>query len=289
MTNIPLTDQAFLERASRARSFLTECEYDLGVAMVDHTLGDANGTAVVDALMAYRNDDGGFGHGLEVDIAAPESNPFATRLAMQVLLSMRDDAAAPILPSLQNWLITNQSPDGDWHLSEATRSDDLAPWFAAWEHPSLNPSCCITGLANRLGIATPQMLERTATLFAEKASIEHVSTGSFYELLPYSEYLTAVADIPERDVWLDAFATRIVSAGDEIYADAGHFWEQVLALGKPIVERLPEPVLASWANRLLEEQSEDGGWPSPYSPAWRPWITATSVGILAHLADPSDR
>lgn len=283
MIDVHLTDQSFRERASRARSFLADRGHALGVAMVDHILGDAPGAAVVEELLAYRNDDGGFGRGLEVDIAAPASNPFATRLAMQVLLSLRDNAGEAILPSLQDWLVANQSPDGDWHLSEATRNGHLAPWFAAWEHPSLNPACCVAGLASRLGIATPEMLRRTANLFDERASVEAIANGSFYDLLPYTEYVTACVKLPDQEVWLDAIADRIASASDEVYTDGGHFWDQVLALGGPVIERLPAPLLATWGQRLLDEQGPDGGWPSPYDPAWRPFVTATSVGVLAHL------
>lgn len=279
-----VTLEAFRERAGRAREFLVDQQYPLGVAIIDHLLGSAPGTTIVGALEAYRNDDGGFGRNLEVDIAAPESNPFATRLAMQALLAVQDDAARPLVPSLQHWLTENQAPDGDWHLSSATRAGQLAPWFAAWEHPSLNPSCCLTGLASQLRIATPEMLQRTANLFAVKASADEVANGSFYELLPYAEYLTAVDGVPNRDACLDAFAQRITTAADEICADASHFWDLVLPLGDPIIERLPDDLLSIWAERQLDEQQPDGGWPTPYDPAWRPWLTATCVVTLARLS-----
>ncbi len=42
--------------------------------------GDASG--VVSALVAYRNPDGGFGHGLEPDKLAPDSQPLDVELAL---------------------------------------------------------------------------------------------------------------------------------------------------------------------------------------------------------------
>ena len=288
MTVSVVTNDVFHDRAGRARAFLAHQEYPLGVALIDHALGAAPGTSVVDALMPYRNADGGFGNGLEVDIAAPESNPFATRLAMQALVTLQDDAAQRLLPSLQQWLVANQAADGDWHLSSATRARQLAPWFAAWEHPALNPACCVAGLANRLGVATPVMLERTASLFAARAAVDDVATGSFYELLPYAEYLTAVNTIPDHDAYLDAFASRIMSSAEDIFTDASHFWDLVLALGDAMTERLPDDLMSAWALRLLDEQESDGGWPSPYSPAWRPWLTATCVLTLATLSGSID-
>ena len=285
MQHLNLISKEDMQRAALlAREFLTTQQNPLGLALIDHLVADGPASDVVTALAAYQNEDGGFGRGLEVDIAAPASNPFATRLAMQVLLLLPAEARTPMLPSLQAWLEANQAPDGDWHLSAATRSGDLAPWFAAWQHPALNPACCVTGLANRLGIATTSMLERTASLFSAGASIEQVAQGTFYDLLPYAEYLTAIQDIENRDAWLDTFAERIRAASTEIYADAGHFWEQVLALGGPIIERLPSELLASNATHLMDEQEADGSWPSPYSPAWQPWITSMAIATLYQLA-----
>ncbi|MGQ0668356.1 MAG: hypothetical protein ACT4PO_01550, partial [Actinomycetota bacterium] len=40
---------------------------------------------VLDALRAYRNSDGGFGHALEPDIRAPTSEPSSTLHALRVL------------------------------------------------------------------------------------------------------------------------------------------------------------------------------------------------------------
>src|ERR1700730_16725759 len=40
---------------------------------------------VGDAVPAYRNDDGGFGHALEPDCRAPGSQPAATEMALRVL------------------------------------------------------------------------------------------------------------------------------------------------------------------------------------------------------------
>ncbi|HYJ12010.1 MAG TPA: hypothetical protein VEW66_00340, partial [Thermomicrobiales bacterium] len=216
--------------------------------------------------------------------AAPNSNPFATRLAMIALLQVQDGNAQELLPALQRWLVANQAEDGDWHLSNGTRAGKLAPWFAAWTHPSLNPACCVTGFAHRLGIATVDMLDRTAGLFDALASVEQVTNGTFYDLLPYSEYLTAVDNVPQQEAYLDAFAARITAAADEVYEDAAHFWDQVLALGIPLTERLSQNMLATWAERLLAEQSSDGGWTTPYDPAWRPWATTGAVIVLAHLA-----
>ena len=45
--------------------------------------GDMNG--VFHAVYAYRNSDGGFGHGMEPDTASPESQPLFSIMALETL------------------------------------------------------------------------------------------------------------------------------------------------------------------------------------------------------------
>src|SRR5215467_10792712 len=47
----------------------------------------APGAGVVDALRGYRNDDGGFGHGLEPDKRCPASLPIDVEMALQALVT----------------------------------------------------------------------------------------------------------------------------------------------------------------------------------------------------------
>jgi hypothetical protein len=271
--------------ATRARTFLHDETFPLGVAMIEHAWHGGSGEAVARQLSSYQNDDGGFGRGLEVDIESPASNPFAARLAMGILLSLDAQDGQAIRTALGRWLAENQHADGDWHFSEETRSGGLAPWFAGWTFPSLNPACCVAGLANRLGIATSDMLDRVAHLFESNASLDEAATGDFYALLPYVEYTSGI-EWPERGPYLDAIASNIVTSDRTgTYADAGHFWEHVLGGGPDLVARLPVESLARNADLLLSEQEQDGGWPTPYSEAWRPLFTAQACLVLARVRD----
>jgi len=270
--------------ATGAREFVVRSDLPLGRAMIDHAWSGGSAAAVSE-LARYQNDDGGFGRGLEVDIESPASNPFAARLAMSILLGLDERPATGMEEALREWLVLNQHGDGDWHFSDAIRAGNLAPWFADWTFPSLNPACCLAGLANRLGLATPGMLERLARLFAGKATVDEARTGDFYSLLPYVEYAGGV-EWDDRDAYLDAIAINIAARNaDGSYADAGHFWEHVLGGEPDLARRLPPDILAKNADALLEEQEPDGGWPTPYSAAWRPLLTAQACVTLARLRD----
>jgi len=271
--------------ATRGRAFVQKAGFPLGTAMIDHAWSGGPAQAVMDELAEYQNDDGGFGRGLEVDIESPASNPFAARLAMMMLLGLGDRPLSSLEANLHRWLIDNQHDDGDWHFSEETGEGQLAPWFAGWTFPSLNPACCLAGYANRLGIATPSMLDRVAQLFDEKSSAEEARSGEFYALLPYVEYIAGV-DWPGRAVFVEAVVDGITAAErDGTYADAGHFWEHVVGGGPDIAGGIPADVLSKRADALLSEQLPDGGWPTPYNDAWRPLLTAQACVTLARLRD----
>ena len=284
MTTQTLTD-AQATRADAlvgpALRFLREQDYPLGEALVRHLWRGGSADDVVTALAAYQNPDGGFGRGLEVDIAASASNPFATRLALQVLLMLPRDAGTAMKQQVGTWLERNQAPDGDWHFAQEVPREKIAPWFAGWAFPSLNPACCLAGLAQRLGVATPDMLGRVAVLFSRLGSVEEARDGAFYAVLPYVEYVAGV-DFPARDRYIAALAEGIAARA---YEDAQHVFDHAINGGPELAAQLPPALLAAQADRLMDEAAADGGWPTPYDPAWRPWATASALGTLARLRD----
>lgn len=268
--------------ADRAISFLQAVDYPLGVAWVRHRWHSGPVQDVLDALEPYQQSDGGFA-GLEVDITAPVSNAFAGRLAMQVMLSLREPAYSGIAGPLGAWYARHQDADGDWHFPPEVSEHALAPWFAAWEFPSLNPACSVAGLTHALGIDTPEMQARVARLWAEKATLDQARSGDFYPMLPIVEYVAHI-DVSDRETWLDALAegvTRGIAANS--FGDAEHALEHAVGGGPELIVRLERDDLVKVIDAVLADQKDDGGWPTPYDPAWRPWVTANTLTLLSRL------
>lgn len=263
--------------AKTALAFVENRQAALPAAIIRHQWFACSADDVVAALAHYQNADGGFGNRLEPDIHHPSSNAFAARIAMQYMSVLPDDSTVYMRERLQDWLVEHQHEDGDWHFSAESRSAFMQPWFAAWQHPSLNPACCVAGLAAELGIATASMLARTHRLFASKATLDEIATGQFYTLLPYVEYS---AGVDLADSWLEALADQIVATEFE---DAEHFFTLALGGSPEITQRLPDVLLQSNTTLLLDTQEADGGWPTPYDNAWRVWSTAGNMMTLAQL------
>ena len=264
----------------RALSFLDAAERPVEATWARWTTDQGTREDVITALARYQNADGGFGQGLEPDIGAPSSNPFATRLALQILLALGVNSDEPMLARTTRWLEERQDEDGCWRLPSDVQEHPLAPWFAGWTFPSLNPALCLAGLATRLGIGSARHHARVRELFDRMASREEIAGAEFYTLLPYVEYVPWV-EVPEQEAYLDALAAEIRSGLERgVYEDAGHFFEHVGPADGPLAKRLPSDLIAGQLDRLQSEQEADGGWPSPYAAHWRPWTTAAALSTL---------
>jgi hypothetical protein len=129
----------------------------------------APGAGAVDALRAYSNEDGGFGHGLEPDKRCPASLPIDVEVALQALATAR--AADPALnnSALVNDVLLRDACD---YLAAVAAKADRAgavplafpvieayPRAAHWTEwtyePGLNPTAGLVGLLYRLGADHP--------------------------------------------------------------------------------------------------------------------------------------
>jgi hypothetical protein len=249
--------------AAPAIAFCEARSFPLGAAVIRHLWQEGSAKPVIEELTAYQNPDGGFAHELEVDIKSPVSNPFAARLAMQILLSIEEDIGGDLRNRLGSWLQVNQNTDGDWHFAADIHDSALPFWFAGWEFPSLNPACCITGLSSRLGLASPSMLRRTATLFEQKASLEEAENGQFYAVLPYVEYIPCLP-AANADAYLAAIANGVIATAERHgYDDASHFFDNVLPGGSVLGARIPVSLIEEQSRRLIGEVLADGGCTPP--------------------------
>lgn len=269
-----------MSNIQQALAFLDEQGRPVETAWARQACGEGSRQTVIAALTGYQNEDGGFGHGLEPDIKAPDSQPFAARLAMETLHAIGASPDEPTLTRLARWLEREQGDDGCWRFPPDVYQHELAPWFANWTFPSLNPALCLAGWAHRLGIGGDQIQQRVATLAEQLPSVEQIETGEFYDLLPYAEYYPWV-DHPRRETLLPALVRRIeqvANAGG--YDDAGHFFEHAGDPSGAIAQQLPPALITAQLDRLEAEQEPDGGWPTPYDPAWRSWRTANAIATL---------
>src|SRR5271165_1663037 len=130
--------------------------------------GPVLGSAPVrDAVAAYRNDDGGFGHALEPDCRAPGSQPAAAEMALRIL----DEADAwdeDLVRGACDWLVAVAPAEGGAAFVEPTLAGwPHAPWWVPEDgHPaSLVATGMIAGTLYARGVSHPWLGGATAVMW----------------------------------------------------------------------------------------------------------------------------
>lgn len=96
-------------------------------------LHEASIAPALNALRAYRNPDGGFGHGLEPDVRGPHSEPVSTLYALELLVEL-GATADEMLADAVGWLDSIAFPDGSISMAMPTAAAyPHAPWMVPSE------------------------------------------------------------------------------------------------------------------------------------------------------------
>jgi hypothetical protein len=266
--------------------------------LVERTTTDRR-AAVLAALDAYRNPDGGFGWGLEPDLQASESQPAA---ALHAFEAMADAAPAstPHATSLCEWLHSVTLADGGLPFALPIRSPTACAPFWRDADPavsSLQITAAVVAHAQHvarfdLGVANHPWLA-TATRYCVDA-ISAIDEAPFAYVLSFAlQFLDGAADtVPEAHDLLDHLS-RFVPAGGEIAVAGGAEGEKLHLLDfapepdRPVRALVTEDAVVADLNRLTSQQQPDGGWPvdfHSYSPAaaleWRGYATVKALAIL---------
>ena len=93
-----------MDLVSSAGRFLQGRGRDIERARFGYHFGDSSREDLLEVLERYQNQDGGFGHGLEPDIKAPDSNPFVTELALLICLQAEVPKEHPLLQRTAEYL-----------------------------------------------------------------------------------------------------------------------------------------------------------------------------------------
>ncbi|HLW03241.1 MAG TPA: hypothetical protein VKT82_31635 [Ktedonobacterales bacterium] len=269
-----------MDTQKKAQQFFEHNGRDIDQAQWAHHFGKASLDHLLTVLARYQNPDGGF-RGLEVDIKAPESNPFATELALLICLQANTPREHPLLQKTVVYLEQTQEENGNWRFVPGIYEYELAPWFQGWEWPNLNPTCTISGLLKELGLGSERLHARVKHLFTQLARVEDLTSDEFYSVRPYAYYFLPEWTYPQRELYISGVLWWLIRQhfGDK-GLDGNHFFAYVRHPNTYTARNLPESILSKQLDRLQAEQEDDGGWPTPYDTNWRGWTTIQNLIIL---------
>lgn len=258
-----------------------------------------NRRAVLAALDAYRNADGGFGWGLEPDLRAPESQPGGALHALEAIADAGPETAEAT-PGLLDWL--NRATLADGGLPFALPIADptaCAPFWVETDFgaSSLQITAAIAAEAHRAArfdarIAEHPWLER-ATRYCFDA-IAAIDEAPFAYVLSFAlGFLDAAADTrPEASDLLRQLGKFVpadgavpVAGGSE--GETLHLLDYAPRPGRPVRELVVDDAVARDLDRLEGGRQADGGWTvdfASFSDAaaleWRGYATVGAVAVL---------
>src|SRR5688572_13926283 len=232
--------------------------------------GDAE--PVLAALRAYRNADGGFGHGLEPDLRARASQPAAAWHAFEVFADVAP-VRAPEALELCDWLDAVALPDGG--LPFALPIDDpsgCAPFWAQADARafSLQITAIVAAHANRVAAHDPAvaghpwLARATSCCLAAIDALE--AAPAAYELAFAVRFLDAVHDREAAAPGLLARLGGHVPRDGRLRVTGGLADEALRPVDlapepeRPARSLLDEAAVEADLARLAAEQHDDGGW-----------------------------
>ena len=244
---------------------------------------------VRDAVAAYRNDDGGFGHALEPDLRAAASQPAAVEMALRIM-DAADAWDEHLVRDAIDWLVTIAPSEGGAPFGLPTLSQGPhAPWWVPAEgNPvSLIQTGQIAGVLYARGFNHPWRDAATEVMWR---GIDQLTEPNAYEMFGVLAFLQHVPDRPRAENALQRIgrSLRALATLDPNAEGETHSPLDFAPLPDSIARSLfDDATIEAHLNHLAGAQREDGGWMfnwPAWSPAaesdWRGFLTVDALRVL---------
>ena len=273
----------------RAATFIWKNGRLLERRLFAYRFQDQSGQSVIDALLAYQNEDGGFGNALEPDIRCPESQPVPCQVALEILDEVEFDEK--IVMQVCDYLMTITTAEGGvpWLLPSAMNYP-RASWWQTDENPpaSINPTAIICALLYKNNFDHPWLVKATPFCweYIEGELPEEMhDTGSVLKFLRY------VPDRRRADRQLERHMQHLLDSG--LVADVGtegYVWKPLDWAPFPddlLRKYFLQAEVEAHLDEIVSGQQPDGGWTIPWVAIsqgceleWRGWVTVNWLHVL---------
>jgi hypothetical protein len=254
-----------------------------------HRFQGASAEPVINALRAYQNDDGGFGHALEPDLRGPDSQPVHVDFAFRV---MHDVGVAPpdMIARACSFLgsVATESASVPAILESATRYPRAEHWQVdAWRADGLNPTAMIAGLLHAMHVGNAWLQQADAFCWRRITEVKAedgptiAAIACFLNNAPDRRRAVTLAEevadaIPDANFFalepedMNGYALTPLDLGPTPNAMVGNLFA-------------PE-LLDAHLDALEARQQPDGGWPVTWDPPagvaaleWRGRVTIDAL------------
>lgn len=300
--------QLTTERFIAARNFLKSRARPLDVARFRYAFEGGSPDDVRTELAAFRNADGGFGHGLEPDLRTPHSSVLCTTVACQILQQIGTDTGDPLFAgAIDYFLATFDESAASWRIIPAQAdASPHAPW---WDQPqggqrfdafSLNPTAEVLAYLYTADYAADERVsaqllavvsDRVAVALSDADEIE------MHQLLCCLRLLRADG-LPggfRRKVQAELAASIAQTVATDPAAWQGYSLRPLDVISRPDSPFLPglEAAVSANLDFEIDSQNADGSWtpawswgdsyPDVWAQARQEWAGAITINKLRRL------
>lgn len=253
-----------------ARQFLHANARLLDVHRAAHAFDRASAAPVLRALRAYRNDDGGLGHGLEPDVRSPTSETTSTLHGLEVLAEL-DALDDPMIVGIHDWVAGVSDADGGVpFVLPAAMDYPRGPWMVVAEGGS-HLTFGFAALLARAGLRSDWLDAAVAWSWARLDDPDGIDAYTVKYALFFLDH------VPDRERALATVgALRGKVRDDGSIAVPGGTEDEKLTVttlaprpGAPSRTIFTGAQVAADLDALEAGQREDGGWTVDYL-AWCP-------------------
>ena len=230
---------------------------------------------VYHSIYAYRNSDGGFGHGMEPDTASPESQPLFTIMALETLDEVGYLTKEIILNDFMPYFESLTTGRGGipWMLRPTSDYPCADHFKTVKEWAALSTTAPLLGILEKYKIDIPWMRKAEEFVWEEIHRIKnrhvfcHLCVPRRLLFLQYTRSRDkaehALADLKE---WILADGVLCTDRSDEGWGLYGkphslYYAPSPKSILNPIFS---EEVINSDLNELIKRQKEDGRWDTWY-------------------------
>jgi hypothetical protein len=256
----------------KAREFIYAHARPVDVQLFAYYFEGRSDEDVLEALAAYQNEDGGFGHGIEPDFRLKASSPMATSVGLQYTTAVSTPTSHPIIQNAIRYLLNtynvergywpatyenvNDEPHAFWwHVNEMKPPDETA-----WP----NPSAELVGYLHQHAVLVPaDFLAQVTARARQNLDFSDIITGNSpqkYNVLCWQRALPYLPD--DMKTAVSTAITRTFQSYDTIQPDTFEELSTLHFTPSPdaILARLFPDVIDECLDTEISQQSEDGGW-----------------------------
>lgn len=272
-------------------------------ARIQHLLFDGSSELVIQELLQFQNEDGGFGHALEPDLWNPNSSPIQTWVATEIIKGLKMNPVEPIILNTLHYLEQSfNTKSNKWPLlyPENDRYPHAPWWSYRIVEDDFNPSASLSSFVLLYGNPHSKVYQYALTV--AKDAIKYILHSSkpieMHELNVIIDMANDILQSREKQLITEVVKDALIKHIDQVIEkDASKWFTSYCAKPSSLIHKHPSigsnqylDLIYKEFDMALDHRNEEGVWPvtwqwSDYPQAFEKakqmWTGIIGYGYLA--------